>query len=111
MSPEETSLNALRGEEGAGAKVYFDVFDDMILQNKADFFFHERSRRPPLDHVNALLSFAYSLLSSDCAAALESVGSMPMSASCTGTARGGPHSRWILWKNCGPALPTGSCCR
>lgn len=66
--------HALRGEEGAGAKVYFDVFDDMILQNKADFFFHERSRRPPLDHVNALLSFAYSLLSSDCAAALESVG-------------------------------------
>lgn len=108
---EETSLDALRGEEGAGAKAYFDVFDDMILQNKADFFFHERSRRPPLDHVNALLSFAYSLLSSDCAATLESVGSMPMSASCTGTARGGPHSRWILWKNCGPALPTGSCCR
>ncbi len=71
---EETSLDALRGEKGAGAKVYFDVFDDMILQNKADFFFHERSRRPPLDHVNALLSFAYSLLSSDCAAALESVG-------------------------------------
>ena len=71
---EETSLDALRGEEGAGAKVYFDVFDDMILQNKADFFFHERSRRPPLDHVNALLSFAYSLLGSDCAAALESVG-------------------------------------
>ena len=71
---EETSLDTLRGEEGAGAKVYFDVFDDMILQNKADFFFHERSRRPPLDNVNALLSFAYSLLGSDCAAALESVG-------------------------------------
>lgn len=46
----------------------------MILQNKSDFFFHARSRRPPLDNVNAMLSFAYSLLGNDCAAALESVG-------------------------------------
>ena len=71
---EEESLDSLRGWEGKGAAAYFGVFDDMILSNKADFFFHERSRRPPLDNVNALLSFAYSLLSHDCAAALESVG-------------------------------------
>ena len=51
-----------------------DVFDEMILQNKADFFFRERNRRPPLDNVNAMLSFAYSLLANDCAAALEAVG-------------------------------------
>lgn len=70
----ETSLDALRGEEGSGAQAYFDVLDDMILQNKSDFFFHVRSRRPPLDNVNAMLSFAYSLLGNDCAAALESVG-------------------------------------
>ena len=70
----ETSLDALRGEEGSGAQAYFDVLDDMILQNKSDFFFHARSRRPPLDNVNAMLSFAYSLLGNDCAAALESVG-------------------------------------
>ena len=70
----ETSLDALRGEEGSGAQAYFDVLDDMILQNKSDFFFHARSRRPPLDAFNALLSFAYSLLAHDCASALESVG-------------------------------------
>lgn len=70
----ETSLDALRGEEGSGAQAYFDVLDDMILQNKSDFFFHVRSRRPPLDNVNAMLSFTYSLLGNDCAAALESVG-------------------------------------
>lgn len=71
---EEISLESLRGGEGTGAKAYFDVFDEMILQNKADFFFRERSRRPPLDNVNAMLSFAYSLLGNDCAAVLESVG-------------------------------------
>ena len=46
----------------------------MILNNKSAFFFHGRSRRPPLDAFNAMLSFAYSLLAQDCAAALESVG-------------------------------------
>ena len=46
----------------------------MILRDKEHFFFRGRSRRPPLDKVNALLSFAYSLLSNDCASALESVG-------------------------------------
>ena len=71
---EETSMESLRGSEGSGAKAYFGVFDELILQNKADFFFRERSRRPPLDRVNALLSFAYSLLGNDCAAALEAVG-------------------------------------
>lgn len=66
--------DTLRGMEGAGAAVYFDLFDQMILQQKEDFFFHGRSRRPPLDNTNALLSFAYSLLAGDCASALESVG-------------------------------------
>lgn len=70
----ETSLESLRGLEGAGANLYFGVFDDMILNAKADFFYRGRTRRPPLDPVNALLSFAYSLLAGDCAAALETVG-------------------------------------
>ncbi len=70
----ETSLESLRGLEGAGATAYFDAFDDMILRDKETFCFRERSRRPPLDAVNAMLSFAYSLLANDCAAALESVG-------------------------------------
>ena len=70
----ETSLESLRGLEGAGANMYFSVLDDMILQGKEQFFFKERSRRPPRDPFNALLSFAYSLLEHDCASALESVG-------------------------------------
>ena len=71
---EETSPDALRGLEGSGAKAYFDVFDQMILRDKEHFFFRGRNRRPPLDNVNAMLSFAYRLLSNDCASALESVG-------------------------------------
>ena len=71
---EEISLDSLRGEEGAGAQAYFDVFDDMILRSKDEFYYRTRSRRPPLDAFNALLSFAYSLLAHDCASALESVG-------------------------------------
>ena len=71
---EETDLDALRGEEGVGATAYFGVLDEMILNRKEDFFFHGRNRRPPLDRVNAMLSFAYSLLAHDCASALESVG-------------------------------------
>lgn len=71
---EETDLDSLRGVEGAAAKVYFDCFDSLILQNKDCFKFETRNRRPPTDPINALLSFAYSLLTYDCASALESVG-------------------------------------
>lgn len=67
----------LRGLEGDAAKIYFGVFDHLILRDKQDFFFHGRSRRPPLDNINALLSFVYTLLGNDCAAALESVGLDP----------------------------------
>ncbi len=68
------TTDSLRGLEGVGAAVYFDVFDDMILRDKEHFLFRDRNRRPPRDNVNALLSFAYSLLANDCASALESVG-------------------------------------
>ncbi len=71
---EETDPGHLRGLEGVGASAYFGVFDQMILGDKETFFFRGRNRRPPLDAVNALLSFAYSLLAHDCASALESVG-------------------------------------
>ncbi len=57
--------------------VYFSCFPDMILQQKEDFIFSGRNRRPPLDEVNALLSFAYTLLTSMCASALEAVGLDP----------------------------------
>ncbi len=67
-------LETLRGVEGKSAKIYFSLFDDMILQQKDDFFFTERNRRPPLDRMNCLLSFLYALLANDMAAALEGVG-------------------------------------
>ena len=69
-----TDPEVLRGLEGVGASAYFGVFDHLLLSGKEDFFFRGRSRRPPLDRVNAMLSFAYSLLAHDCASALESVG-------------------------------------
>ncbi|MEK3936850.1 type I-C CRISPR-associated endonuclease Cas1c [Sporosarcina sp. FSL W7-1349] len=68
------NLEVLRGIEGNAASAYFSVMDDMILQQKEDFFYKGRSRRPPLDNVNALLSFVYTLLASDVGAALETVG-------------------------------------
>lgn len=71
---ESTGADTLRGLEGVGSAVYFGVFDEMILNQKDHFFFRARNRRPPTDRVNAMLSFAYSLLSHDCACALESVG-------------------------------------
>lgn len=71
---EAENSESLRGLEGAGATEYFRLLDDMILRQKEDFYFHGRNRRPPLDNVNAMLSFAYSLLANDCASALESVG-------------------------------------
>lgn len=67
-------LERLRGLEGKVAVHYNQLFDDMILQQKDDFMFKGRSRRPPLDRVNAMLSFAYSLLARDTGAALEAVG-------------------------------------
>lgn len=68
------TLDSLRGIEGELASRYFAVFDDLIINQKEDFRFRGRNRRPPLDKVNALLSFAYTLLGNDCAGALEGVG-------------------------------------
>ncbi|NDI36009.1 type I-C CRISPR-associated endonuclease Cas1c [Chengkuizengella sediminis] len=67
-------LERLRGLEGQASVSYNKLFNQMILQQKEDFFFHFRSRRPPLDNVNAMLSFAYTLLAIDMASALEGVG-------------------------------------
>ncbi|MCJ7835373.1 type I-C CRISPR-associated endonuclease Cas1c [Cuneatibacter sp. NSJ-177] len=68
------NLESLRGIEGKTAEQYFSVFDEMILNQKKDFYFQNRNRRPPRDPINAMLSFAYTLLASDCASALEAVG-------------------------------------
>ena len=67
-------ISSLRALEGNAARFYFGIFDELILKNKEYFRFSGRNRRPPLDPVNALLSFAYTLLASECRHALESVG-------------------------------------
>lgn len=77
QSLHSCDMDTLRGIEGEAASVYFSVFDDMILQQKEDFVFRTRNKRPPMDNVNALLSFAYSLATGMCCSALESVGLDP----------------------------------
>ena len=71
------SKEQLRGYEGEAASIYFGVFDELILQQKRDFVFRGRNKRPPLDNVNALLSFVYTLLTNNITSALESVGLDP----------------------------------
>ena len=70
-------VSSLRGIEGNAASEYFQVFNEMILQNEDDFCFEGRNRRPPMDRTNALLSLAYSMLTNECAAALYGVGLDP----------------------------------
>jgi CRISPR-associated protein Cas1 len=72
-----SDIDILRGLEGESANSYFEVFDHLIVQQKDDFRFAGRNRRPPLDPVNAMLSFGYSLLANDLRSALESVGLDP----------------------------------
>lgn len=74
LARKTIDVDILRGIEGSAASAYFSVFDDLILQNKKEFNFSGRSKRPPIGKVNALLSFAYTLLAHDCASALEGVG-------------------------------------
>jgi CRISP-associated protein Cas1 len=71
------TIDEARGHEGMGGQVYFSVFDDMIIGDRESFHFGGRSRRPPRDRVNALLSFIYALLRHDVESALEGVGLDP----------------------------------
>ena len=71
--PRAKDTDMVRGFEGQGAAAYFNVFNNLIIEHK-EFVFRERSRRPPLDEVNALLSFLYVLLAHDVRSALETVG-------------------------------------
>ena len=69
-----TAINEIMGLEGNCAKAYFGVFDRLILHQKDDFTMRLRTKRPPLDPVNAMLSFLYTLMTSLYTSALESVG-------------------------------------
>lgn len=77
MVQNAESLEEIRGIEGEAATQYFSALDDLILQQKESFFFQSRNRRPPMDNVNAMISFVYTLLAHDTAAALETVGLDP----------------------------------
>lgn len=71
------NIDQLWGIEGELASRYFSVFDELILNQKDDFIFQTRNRRPPMDRVNALLSFAYAVVERECANALRSDGLDP----------------------------------
>lgn len=77
MVQNAKSFEEIRGIEGEAATQYFSALDDLILQQKEKFFFQSRNRRPPMDNVNAMISFVYTLLAHDTAAALETVGLDP----------------------------------
>jgi len=72
-----STLDAVRGGEGEAARAYFEVFEALVREDRAAFAPHGRSRRPPRDRTNALLSFLYALLRAECAGALEGVGLDP----------------------------------
>lgn len=72
-----TDLNTLRGIEGEAASIYFSAFPMMIRGRTDTFTFAGRSRRPPMDRMNALISFLYTLLTAECAASAEAVGLDP----------------------------------
>jgi len=72
--PRTIETDEVRGLEGQAASEYFKVFNHLIVDQKEDFIFTDRNRRPPLDEVNALLSFIYTLLANDVRSALETVG-------------------------------------
>ena len=71
------TIDAVRGMEGEAAACYFEVFNSLLVNRDPAFAIQGRNRRPPLDPMNALLSFLYTLLAHDCSGALESVGLDP----------------------------------
>lgn len=74
---KENHVDRIRGYEGQGANVYFKVFSLHLRQQRLDFAFTRRTRRPPLDAMNCLLSFLYALVRHDCIAALTATGLDP----------------------------------
>jgi CRISPR-associated protein Cas1 len=75
--PGASDVDRIRGFEGQGANLYFKVFSFHLRQQRQDFAFTRRTRRPPLDAMNCLLSFLYALLRHDCIAALTATGLDP----------------------------------
>ena len=74
---QSENLDELRGYEGECATLYFGVLSSLITAQNEDFIFTKRTKRPPLDSANALLSFLYAILANDVRSALETVGLDP----------------------------------
>lgn len=76
--PQASNLDSVRGIEGDAAKVYFSAMNGIVRREaRSTFAMDGRTRRPPRDRINALLSFLYSMLMNDCRSALEAVGLDP----------------------------------
>jgi CRISPR-associated protein Cas1 len=73
----QTDLDRIRGFEGEAAGHYFSVFNELIISNTNGFIFNGRTRRPPKDPFNAMLSFLYSVLGNEISGALQGVGLDP----------------------------------
>ena len=102
-----TDIDSMRGIEGAAASVYFSRFDNLLSSPKG-YRFETRSRRPPLNEVNAVLSFVYTLLAHDVRSSMEAVGAGPCRrVSAHPFARGGYPLRWTSWRSCVRPCATG----
>ena len=92
--PDATTLDVLRGLEGEAARTYFEALNLLVRVDLRDAFSMDgRSRRPPRDRMNALLSFLYSMWMNDCRSACEAAGLMRRWVFCTPCARAAPRSR------------------
>lgn len=98
------ALDPIRGFEGLGAKIYFSVFRYMLKQQREDFRFVTRTRRPPRDRINCLLSFIYALVRHDCLAALTTSGLDPYVGWLHATRPGRPACALDLMEEFRPCL-------
>ena len=98
------AIDPIRGMEGLGARVYFSAFQYMLKQQRDDFRFINRSRRPPRDRVNCLLSFIYALVRHDCLAALTTAGLDPFVGWLHATRAGRPACALDLMEEFRPCL-------
>lgn len=103
-TPPREAIDPVRGTEGIGAKLYFEAFTPMIKQQRDDFQFTGRTRRPPRDRINCLLSFLYALLRHDCLAALTTAGLDPYVGWLHATRPGRPAAALDLMEEFRPWL-------
>jgi len=99
-----TALDVVRGIEGESSAAYFSVFDHMIAAQKEHFRFVTRTRRPPLDRMNCLLSFLYTVLALDARSACEAAGLDPAVGFLHGDRPGRPSLALDLMEELRPVL-------